>query len=101
MRYDDRITFVTESEGGYNPDKGGHDDKTETVDTVPCNLSVLGLERTNELFGQIDKKIVVARTQQIYNKPFDFIRIDSQTYNVKRQSDWKKGVFYLEGVVHA
>ena len=100
MRFNERITFVLEYEGGYNPITGEHDPAREETETAPCNLSTLGIERTNELFGQLDRKIIVARLQRPYVKPFDFIRIDGQKYNVKRQSDYRKGVFYLEGVTH-
>jgi hypothetical protein len=98
LRFDKRITFVQLQEGGYNPITGGHGEAREIPKTVPCNLSPLGIERTNEFFGQIDRKITVARLQHVYSKPFDFVRIEGQKYNVKRQSDYRKGVFYLEGV---
>ena len=100
MRFNERITFVREYEGGYNPITGEHEPVREETETAPCNLSTLGIERTNELFGQLDRKIIVARLQRPYVKSFDFIRIKGQKYNVKRQSDYRKGVFYLEGVTH-
>lgn len=98
MRFDKRIHFVTESPGGYNPATGDYDEKTETTVTKACNLSPLGVTRTNELFGQIDTKITVARLQRPYSDKFDFIRLgtNSQPYDIKRQSDYRKGVFYLE-----
>lgn len=98
MRFDKRIHFITESPGGYNPVTGEYDEKTETVVTKPCNLSPLGITRTNEQFGQIDKKITVARLQHPYKDQFDFIRLgkSTQKYDIKRQSDYRKGVFYLE-----
>jgi len=98
LRFSDRITFVTEKEGGYNPITGEHEEAKLEMVTKPCNLSTMGVDRTNELFGQIDKKITVARLQSPYTKPFDYVRIKGQKYNVKRQSDYRKGVFYLEGV---
>lgn len=100
MRFSHRITFVAETDGGYDPETGKHIEPTITEDTRPCNLSELGTERTNELFGQIDKRIIVARLQRPYNEPFDYIKIGEQRYNIKRQSEYRKGVFYLEGAVH-
>ncbi|MED4083873.1 hypothetical protein P4637_03215 [Halalkalibacterium halodurans] len=97
MRFNQRITFVTEHNGGYNPGTGEHDEPSKEAETVACNLSELGIERTNELFGQIDKKIIVARLQRPYAKPFDYAEINGDKYNVKRQSDYRKGAFYLEG----
>lgn len=99
MRFNRRITFVAEYEGGYNPETGQHDEPRKEKDIVACNLSELGIERTNELFGQIDKKIIVARLQRPYHKPVDYVLIDEQKYIIKRQSDYRKGVFYLEGTV--
>lgn len=98
MRFNKRITFVKEGNPYYDPTQGEYVQGEPIKDTVPCNLSNLGIERTNELFGQIDKIITVARLQRPYNKEFDYIEINNQRYDIKRQSDYRKGVFYLEGV---
>lgn len=98
MRFNKRISFVSEGNPRYDPITGEYTASEPTEVVKPCNLSPLGVERTNELFGQIDKKITVARLQCPYNEPFDFILINKQKYNIKRQSDYRKGVFYLEGV---
>ncbi|MGM0940359.1 MAG: hypothetical protein ACQEWU_05215 [Bacillota bacterium] len=65
----------------------------------PCKLSRLGVERTNQLFGKMDKEITVARLQHPYTGKVDFVFLNknkNKKYNVKRQSDYRKGVFYLE-----
>ncbi|WP_339165375.1 hypothetical protein [Siminovitchia sp. FSL W7-1587] len=98
MRFADRITFVKETESYYDPEKGEYVEGEPIKDTKPCMLSKMGVDRTNELFGQIDKVITVARLQRPYTKEFDHVTINGQKYNVKRQSDYRKGVFYLEGV---
>lgn len=98
MRFKDRITFVQEQEAQYDPIEGKWSEGEPLKDTVPCNLSTLGVTRTNELFGQIDKKITVARIQHPYNKIIDYVLIEEQKYQIKRRSDYRKGVFYLEGV---
>ena|SRR5690554_519381 len=98
MRFSDRITFVKNTESYYDPDLGDYVEGETIKDIVSCNLSTLGVERTNELFGKIDIKIIVARIQRPYTKDFDHIEINEQKYNLKRQSDYRKGVFYLEGV---
>ncbi len=98
MRFDKRITFVQKGDYYYDPIKGENVEGVPTKDTKPCNISTLGIQRTNELFGQIDRKITVARLQRPYNDPFDYIEINDQRYDVKRQSDYRKGVFYLESV---
>lgn len=98
MRFDKRITFVKETESYYDPVLGEYIEGVPIEDTLPCNLSKLGIERTNELFGQLDKVITVARLQRPYLKEFDYVMINEQKYNMQRQSDYRKGVFYLEGV---
>lgn len=107
MRFDKRVTFVNETDSYYDPIKG-EEVKGEIIKTTkPCNLSNLGVNRTNELFGQIDKVITVARLQHPYNGKIDYVYLNEdenqdddkkQKYYVKRQSDYRKGVFYLEGV---
>jgi hypothetical protein len=99
MRFNDRITFVKEIESYYDPVKGEYVEGEPVLTTKPCNVSTLGINRTNELFGQIDKAVTVARLQRPYTDPFDYVLIDNQKYNVMRQSDYRKCVFYLEGVV--
>ncbi len=104
MNFSDRITFVNEGESYYDPVKGEYVEGEPTKDTKPCKLSNMGVDRTNELFGQIDRIITVARLQRPYSKEFDHVLIEKGMhkgkYNVKRQSDYRKGVFYLEGVAH-
>ncbi|MDY0394788.1 hypothetical protein ACFSMW_06615 [Virgibacillus halophilus] len=98
MRFSDRIAFVNEGEPYYDPVKGEYVEGEPTTDIKPCKLSTMGVDRTNELFGQIDRVVTIARLQHPYNKEFDYVLIKEQKYNVKRQSDYRKGVFYLEGV---
>src|SRR5699024_7168076 len=99
MRYNKRITFVTEFEGGYNPETGKNDEPRIEEKTLPCNLSELGITRTSELFGEIDTKIIVARTQRPLNQTFDYALLNGKKYNVKRQSEYRRGVYYLEGAL--
>lgn len=99
MRYSDRIVFVTETEGGYNPGTGEHDEATKTIDVKPCNISPIGVERSVQLFGEIDTSIVVARLQRSYDKDFDHVEISGDRYMVKRHVPLRtESVFYLEGV---
>ena len=97
MRFDKRITFVKETDSYYDPVLGEYIEGVPLEDTHPCNLSRLGVERTNELFGKLDRVITVARLQRPYSKDFDHVMIDEQKYTTRRQSDYRKGVFYLEG----
>lgn len=102
MRYSDRISFVTEAEGGFNPETGNHDEAEKTYETKPCNITPVGVSRSVELFGEIDTSVIVARLRQPYNKPFDYVEIPEGqykgSYRVKEHVlHRRKTAFYLEG----
>lgn len=100
MRFNKRVTFVSETDGYYDPEQGEYVDGETVKKTLPCNVSRLGVERTNQIFGQIDRVITVIRLQRPYLKNFEYLYLgdkDKETYKPKRQSDYRKGVFYVEG----
>ena len=99
MRYNHRITLVKETGGKYNPETGRNEPTEKDKTELPCNLSELGIERTNELFGQINSLIIVARLQRPYRKQADYALIDGVKYAIKRQSNYRRGVFYLESEI--
>lgn len=100
MRYTDRVTFVSESEGGYNPNTGQYDDAVELITKLPCNVSQLGVERTVQLFGEMDKTILVVRLQRPYTASYDYLLVDGTKYNVKRHVPHRReSVFYVEGAM--
>lgn len=100
MRYADRITFVSLVEGrGYNPDTGNYDENTQVLDTQACNLSSLGIDRTIQLFGKMDKEIMVARLQRPYEKPFDHALIKGVKYFATQHAAHRmESAFYLEAI---
>jgi len=100
MRFNKRITFVTDSESYYDPIIGDYVEGEKQKDTVPANINKTSAEQSKQLFGEIDTIMIIARTQRPYNKHFDYIEIDSKPYNLVRQSDVRKGVFYLERDSH-
>lgn len=102
MRFNERITLVNETNGYYDPIEGRQVPPEIIETTLPCNLSRMGVDRTNELFGQIDTVITVARLQHPYNGKVNYAYLNNKQsikYQIRRQSDYRKGVFYLEGVV--
>jgi len=103
MRFSDRVSFVTETEGGFNPETGNYDEPKKERDTKPCNISTIGTKRSVELFGEIDTSVIVVRLQRPYHEKFDYINIPSGQYKgdyrVKEKVPHRKQtVFYLEGV---
>jgi len=101
MRFDDRITFVQDVESYYDPIQGEYVEGEKVLTTKPCNLSYLGINRENELFGRTDRVTMVARLQRPYQKRVDYVYLnddETKKFNVMRRSDYRKGVFYLEGI---
>lgn len=97
MRFSDRITFVKKESSVYDPDKGEYVDGETVEDVVPCKLSAMGVDRTNELFGKLGTRITIARLQRPYLDEFDHVLIDGNEYSLERNSDYRKGVLFLEG----
>ncbi len=99
MRFDKRITFVTDGESRYDPVVGDWVEGEKVKKTVPCNFSPMKIDRKKELFGEIDTQIEVVRLQKPYNATFDYIEINGIKQNIMHRSDFRKGVFYLESDV--
>lgn len=96
MRFSDRLTFVKKGESYYDPSQGEYVESEPIKTKVPCKLSALGTERTLQIFGVLDKQVEIARLQHPYTNDFDYVEINDQKYNLKRQSDYRKGVLFLE-----
>ena len=100
MRYAERITFFSESQGAYNPDTGKREPVVTEADALPCKITSLGIDRRRELFGDIDREIIVARLQQPYNSPVTFARANGKKYRVNQKINHDpRMVFYLEETI--
>ena len=97
MRYADRLTFVKKTESYYDPAQGEYVEGEEVRTVKPCKLSPMKIDRKRELFGDVDTRITVARLQQPYAQSFDHIEINNKIMQLKHRSDYRRGVFYLEG----
>lgn len=99
MRYSDRVTFIKEGAGGYNPDTGRHEKAEPSRYTVPCNLSYMSLDRQRELFGRIDRRTAVVRLLRPYNHPFDYAEIEGRRYELLSKTPLRsESAFYFEEV---
>lgn len=96
MRFNKRITFVTDGESYYDPVIGDYVEGEKQRDVVPANINKTSAEQSKQLFGEIDTIMTVARTQTPYTKHFDYIEIDNKPYKLVRRDEFRKGVFYLE-----
>lgn len=98
MRFDKRITFVKETDSYYDPNLGEYVQGVPAKTVRPCKISTLGTQRTQELFGDIKRQIQVVILQKPYDADFDYVLLANEKYEVKRQSDYRKGVLFLESV---
>lgn len=98
MRFADRITFVRDADSYYDPTLGQWVEGEVVKDVQPCQFSPLGTERTVQLFGNLDKVVTVARLQRPYKKKFEHVLINEEKFLVQKQSNYRKGVLYLEEV---
>jgi len=97
LRFNKRITLVKEQGKYYDPNKGEMVENPPDKTTLPCNINNLGIDRKKELFGEIDANIVVARLIRPYNDHIDYALIGKDKYQIKSQSNYRKGVLFMEG----
>lgn len=95
MRFNRRITFITQAEDFYNPHTGEYVVSEPIKVTKACNLSALGINRRKELFGDIQEEVLVARLQQPYTHTFAYVEVGKKRYKVTQQSNYRKGVLFL------
>ncbi|HLR66769.1 MAG TPA: hypothetical protein VK105_06460 [Virgibacillus sp.] len=97
MRFSDRVTFVTQEEGGLDPDTGNHKEGEKITYQIPANINTLGTNRTVELFGELDKEIKVIRLIQPYYERIDYVLINDVKHVIqKRVNHRRKTVLYVE-----
>lgn len=96
MRYADRILFVEESEGYYDPDLGEHVAGRQNQVIVPAFVTDLGIDRSQVIFGDYQKDRKIVYLQRPYPIKQQVCRYNGKTFKVvaDRQAD---RVFYLEG----
>src|SRR5690625_7879594 len=80
----------------YDPETGEYTEPIIEKTELPCHLSGLSIERSKELFGELDTNVIVARLQQPYGDDFDYVIIDDKKYNVTRRSKYRRDAYYLE-----
>lgn len=97
MRFDKRVTLVKELESQYNPVTGRYDEGVTMKEILPCNVSGVGLERTKELFGEIDAHVSTIRLRHPVKKAVDYVELEGMRYSLLNTSDWRKGVLFVRG----
>lgn len=97
MRFNNRITLVTETDSYYDADKGERVPGKITSKEVPCHMSRLGLERRQELFGNVDKVITRAIIRRPIPIQISYVLHKGIKYNLASKSSYRKTALFIEG----
>lgn len=82
MRYDQKIIFIVETEGGYDPEIGEHTEPTTDRKIKYANVTDLGTNRSKELFGDVKQGAKVIRLLRPYKKVWDKVQIGDESYEI-------------------
>ena len=83
MRFDTPIYFQTIKEKGkYNEATGNYDEDTVTEDEVFASVTDSRAETLKLVYGTIKQGCYTIRLQNIYRKPFAYIKIGEKRYKV-------------------
>lgn len=82
MRFDTPIYFQTVKKGEYDPDTGNYAEDTVTEDKAFASVTDSRAETLKLVYGTIKQGCYTIRLQNIYGKPFAYIRIGEKQYRV-------------------
>lgn len=80
MRYDKPIYFQRMVQGSYNEQTGNYDDDSIVEDMVMASVMDTQTQTMMQVYGQIRQGSLTCHIQNIYDKPFGFIRIGTKKY---------------------
>ena len=100
MRFDTPIYFqAVEEKGKYDPDTGNYAEDTVTEDKVFASVTDSRAETLKLVYGTIKQGCYTVRLQNIYRKPFAYIRIGEKRYKVDYSRKLKlKHIFVVSEV---
>lgn len=82
MRFDKKITFITEGEEEFNWSTGNYDTGEPIKTTRWANITDSGLERSEMLYGSIKQGALVIRVKNNPPENFDYIKFNNKKYVV-------------------
>ena len=82
MRYDKPIYFQRFVQGSYNENTGNYEDDSLGEEMVMASVMDTRTETMMQVYGQIRQGSLTCHIQNIYEKPFDHIRIGKKKYKV-------------------
>lgn len=80
MRYLDRVTFVKLTGGGYDPETGKNKPQETVFTEIDANVTDLGTDRAQALFGDYTKQRKVIRLLHLYKDPWNYVYVDGVKY---------------------
>ena len=80
MRYDKSIYFQRFVQGSYNENTGNYEDGSPVEEMVMASVMDTKTQTMMQVYGQIKQGSLTCHIQNIYDKPFDFIRIGTKKY---------------------
>jgi len=81
MTYADRVVFVKEDNGKYDPVSGEHDPPDIKETGQYANVTDLGTDRSVALFGSVKEGSKVIRLLKQHKEQWDHVMIDGTAYN--------------------
>lgn len=82
MRYDKPIYFQTFVQGSYNENTGNYEDDSIEEEMAMASIMDTKAQTMMQVYGQIKQGSLTCHIQNIYQKPFDYIRIGAKKYKV-------------------
>lgn len=82
MRYDKPIYFQRFVQGSYNENTGNYEDDSIVEEMAMASVMDTKTQTMMQIYGQIRKGSLTCHIQNIYQKPFDYIRIGAKRYKV-------------------
>ena len=99
MRYNDRITFVTDGESSYDNNTGNYVEGNPIEVTVPASVMDTRTQTMMLVYGEIRQGSLTIQIQGRHDDPFDRIMVDGKPYRVDyRRRLGAKEVFIVSGV---
>lgn len=99
MRYDKRLVLETVPKiEKYNPKLGRKEviQKAKEV-SVPCHISPLSVERSQEVFGDYRRNYLLVRCKNKVDTKQEVVKVDGDEYRVVKMQRFRaQTVFYLE-----
>jgi hypothetical protein len=82
VRYDTPVFFVTNGTKTYDPDKGSWSLSNPSESKQWANITNMGAQRQQEVFGDVKSLRRVIRLQRAYMSKYDYIRIGNNKFHI-------------------